>query len=41
MILKTGEKIHVITRRNFEGDMQRRFIGEVIEARGSLARVTV
>jgi hypothetical protein len=39
MILKTGEKIHVITRRNFEGDMRRHFIGEVIEASGSLARV--
>jgi hypothetical protein len=39
MILKTGEKIHVITRRNFEGDIRRHFIGEVIEASGSLARV--
>lgn len=39
MILKTGEKIHVITRRNFEGDMRRHFIGDVIEANGSLARV--
>ena len=40
MILKTGEKIHVISRRNFEGDIRRHFIGEVIEASGSLARVT-
>ena len=29
MILEPGEKIHIITRRTFEGDLRRHFIGEV------------
>ena len=30
MLLKPGEKVHVITRRSFEGDVRRHFAGEVI-----------
>jgi hypothetical protein len=29
MIIKPGEKIHVIIRRRFESDLRRHFIGEV------------
>ena len=29
MILQTGERIFVVSRRNFEGDQRRHFIGEV------------
>jgi hypothetical protein len=32
MILEPGEKIHVIIRRNFETDLRRHFIGEVVSA---------
>ncbi|MDH3455042.1 MAG: hypothetical protein OEL80_07815 [Desulfuromonadales bacterium] len=39
MILERGEKIHVILRRNFEGDMRRHFIGEIIAVDNTLARV--
>ena len=39
MILEKGEKIHVITRRFFEGDLRWHFIGEIIEVSGALARV--
>jgi len=30
MILKPGEKIHVIMRRNFANDLRRHFFGEVV-----------
>jgi hypothetical protein len=39
MILESGEKLHVIMRRNFDNDLRRHFIGEVIEVDGVLARV--
>jgi hypothetical protein len=38
-VLKPGEKIHVITRRLFEGDIRRHFAGEVVAANESIARV--
>ncbi|WP_372806142.1 hypothetical protein [Pontiella sp.] len=39
MILKPGEKIHLMVRRNFDGDLRRHFVGEIIEATEMLARV--
>ncbi|MCA9403422.1 MAG: hypothetical protein KC897_06550 [Candidatus Omnitrophica bacterium] len=39
MILEKGEKIHVITRRLFDGDLRRHFIGEVKAASDWAARV--
>jgi hypothetical protein len=39
MLLKPGEKIHVITRRWFEGDLRRHFAGEIVAANESIARV--
>ncbi len=39
MVLVVGEKIHVITRRLFEGDVQRHFAGEVEVATESVVRV--
>ena len=39
MILEPGEKIHVIVRRNFESDMRRHFIGEILATDINLARV--
>ncbi len=39
MILSTGDKIHVITRRLFDGDLRRHFVGEVQAATQLLARV--
>ncbi len=39
MILKPGEKIHVITRRMFEGDVRRHFAGEVKDANERTARL--
>ena len=32
MIIKPGEKVHVIQRREFESDVRRHFIGDVTEA---------
>jgi len=32
MILKPGEKVHVIMRRNFATDLRRHFFGEVVAA---------
>jgi len=29
MVLKEGEKVHIITRRLFENDLRRHFVGEV------------
>ena len=28
-MIATGEKVYVITRRTFEGDLRRQFVGEV------------
>lgn len=39
MLLKAGEKIHVITRRLFESDVRRHFAGEIVAASESVARV--
>jgi hypothetical protein len=39
MLLKPGEKIHVITRRYFDGDLRRHFAGQVIAAGESAVRV--
>lgn len=36
---KKGDKIHVIMRRQFEEDIRRHFIGEVLEAGGCVALV--
>jgi len=39
MVLKPGDKIHVITRRIFPEDVARHFIGEVVECDECVARV--
>lgn len=39
MIIKTGEKLHVITRRLFDGDVRRHFSGVVTEVEGALVRL--
>lgn len=39
MVLKQGEKVHVVTRRRFEGDLRRHFVGEVQAATESTARI--
>ena len=40
MVLKPGDKIHLVVRRNFEGDMRRHFVGVVIEAAEHAVLVT-
>lgn len=39
MVLYAGEKVHVITRRSFEGDVQRHFAGEVEIAGENVVRL--
>ena len=39
MVLKCGEKVHVIKRRVFVGDIRRHFIGEVTDATESVVRL--
>ena len=39
MVLTTGEKIHTITRRLFETDVRRHFVGEVQAVADGLARI--
>ena len=39
MIVKPGEKVHVVVRRAFVQDVRRHFIGEVMDATESLIRV--
>jgi len=39
MVLVVGEKIHVVTHRSFEGDVQRHFAGEVEVATESVVRL--
>lgn len=39
MILREGEKVHVMIRRRFDGDLRRHFIGLVTDVEGTLARV--
>ena len=40
MILKKGEKIHVVERRFFEGDARRHFVGEVLESNDTVLRAS-
>ena len=39
MLLKKGDVVHVITRRGFNEDVARHFVGQVVDCTGSLARV--
>jgi len=39
MVLAKGEKIMVITRRRFENDLRRHFIGEVVDVSETIVRV--
>lgn len=39
MIIERGEKVHIITRRLFESDLRRHFVGEVLDSEGSVARI--
>ena len=39
MVIKPGEKVHVMQRRAFETDVRRHFIGEVTEASECAMRV--
>jgi hypothetical protein len=39
MVLNVGEKIHVVTRRLFESDAKRHFVGEVEAAAESIVRL--
>ena len=39
MILGNGEKVYIITRRNFEGDLRRHFLGEVQMCTDTAVRV--
>ena len=40
MVLKMGEKVHIMTRRQFENDLRRHFIGEVLEFGEGVLRAT-
>ena len=40
MVLTPGSKVHIITRRLFERDLRRHFVGSVEEVTEVLARVT-
>ena len=40
MILKKGEKVHVIHRRHFEKDPHRHFVGSIEHYEDGVARVT-
>jgi hypothetical protein len=39
MLLEPQEKIHVITRRNFEDDLRRHFVGLVVSSNEVAARI--
>lgn len=39
MVCEKSEKIHIIVRRNFESDLRRHFVGEVVAMDGALAKV--
>jgi hypothetical protein len=39
MVLKIGEKLHIMTRRAFETDLRRHFVGVVKKAGENVARV--
>lgn len=38
-MLKPGEIVHIITRRLFEGDLRRHFVGDVLDCDNALLRV--
>jgi hypothetical protein len=40
MIVEKGDKLHIITRRLFDGDLRRHFVGEVEEVSGDLVLLT-
>jgi hypothetical protein len=40
MILKKGEKVHLIHRRRFESEARRHFVGVVEDYEGGVARVS-
>lgn len=37
--VRSGDRLHVITRRGFDGDIRRHFVGEVLEFEDGIARV--
>ena len=39
MVLKTGEKVHIMIRRAFVGDLRRHFVGEIKEIGDTAIRV--
>ena len=39
MVIRAGEKVHILTRRLFTEDVRRHFVGEIKAVDGSLARV--
>jgi len=39
MIVQEGEKLHVLTRRLFDGDLRRHFVGVVKAVEGELVRL--
>ncbi len=39
MMIAHGEKLHIIFRRRFDGDLRRHFLGEVVATEGPFARV--
>ena len=38
-VVTIGDKLHVVTRRRFEGDVRRHFVGEVVGNTGSLCEL--
>ena len=38
-VLEVGEKLHIMTRRNFPDDLRRHFVGEVVAISGNAMRV--
>ena len=38
-VLEVGDKLHIITRRQFEGDIRRHFVGEMTGISGGLQEV--
>ncbi len=39
MIIEKGEKVHIVTRRHFNGDLRRHFVGEVLDVEGIIVRI--
>ena len=39
MLLNIGEKVHIVIRRAFEGDLRRHFVGEIMDASDTAIRV--